>query len=106
MHTNRFGENSPSTLIEWAAPESNLWIATANGDCAGLVEFVDGHFSVRSNTGAVVAECSSIPAAQAALTRHLESPMSLSRSPFGGAAPRSFFNRAPRPGYLRDSIAA
>jgi hypothetical protein len=101
----RTARDTLATDIVWSSPESNLWVATANGDYAGLVEFVDGHFSVRSSTGSVVAECSSIPAAQAALVQHLDTPLSSARSAFGPTAPRSFFSR-PRPTYLRDSLAA
>jgi hypothetical protein len=101
----RSGPDTLATDIVWSSPETNLWVATANGDYAGLVEFVDGHFSVRSSTGSVVAECSSIPAARAALAQHLDTPLSIARSTFSPTAPRSFFNR-PRPTYLRDSLAA
>ena len=87
-----------ATDIAWYNPESNLWVAAANGEHAGMVEFVDGHFTVRSSTGSVVAETSSIPAAQAALARYIDAPTSV--------PPRSFFQREPRPVYLRDSIAA
>jgi hypothetical protein len=100
-----------TTDIEWSTPDSNLWVASANGDYAGLVEFVDGHFSVRGSTGSVVAECSSIPAAQAALARHIESPPSiaaavLKTAVLNPASPGSFLCRTPRPAYWRDSLAA
>ncbi|ANP74564.1 hypothetical protein [Cryobacterium arcticum] len=88
----------PTAEIAWYNPEGNLWVAAANGEHAGMVEFVDGHFTVRSSTGSVVAETSSIPAAQAALARYIDAPTSV--------PPRSFFRREPRPVYLRDSIAA
>jgi hypothetical protein len=94
-----------ATDIVWSSPEGNLWVASANGDYAGLVEFIDGHFSVRGSTGSVIAECSSIPAAQAALARHIESPPSIAAAVLNPESPRSFLYRAPRPAYLRDLAA-
>jgi hypothetical protein len=94
-----------ATDIVWSTPESNLWVASANGDYAGLVEFIDGHFSVRGSTGAVIAECSSIPAAQAALARNIESPPSIAAAVLNPASPRSLLHRAPRPVYMRDLAA-
>ncbi|WEO77319.1 hypothetical protein BJQ94_18525 [Cryobacterium sp. SO2] len=94
-----------STHIAWYNPESNLWVAAANGEHAGLVEFVDGHFTVRSNTGSVVAETTSIPAAQAALAQHIDALAN--HGDESAAVPtRSFFKRVPRPVYLRGSLAA
>jgi hypothetical protein len=95
-----------TTDIVWSTPDSNLWVATADGEYAGLVEFVDGHFSVRGSTGSVVAECSSIPAAQAALTRHIDTPTSLAATMLNPATSRSFLCRTPRPAYWRDTLAA
>jgi hypothetical protein len=100
-----------TTDIVWSTPDSNLWVATANGDYAGLVEFVEGHFSVRSSTDSVVAVCSSIPTAQAALVRHVETPPSIAAAVLNNAAlhpasPRSFLCRTPRPAYWRDTLAA
>jgi len=103
--TQSGGENR-STAIHWSSPAGNLWVATENGDHAGLVEFVNGHFSVRSSTGSVVAECSSIPAAKDALAVHLAAPDSGTRSTFNLATSRTFLGRVPRPGYLRGSLAA
>ena len=84
--------------IAWYNPESNLWVAAANGEHAGMIEFVDGHFSVRNNTGEVIAEAISIPDAQAALAGHLAAPVP--------APPRALVKRMPRPSYLRAPLAA
>jgi len=92
------GQNDRATKIAWYNPESNLWVAAANGEHAGLIEFVDGHFTVRGSTGSIIAQTSSIPAAQAALAEHLESPASV--------PDRALPLRQPRPTYLRHSLAA
>jgi hypothetical protein len=95
-----------TTDLDWSNPDSNLWVAAADGDYAGLVEFVDGHFSVRNSTGVVIAVGTSIPDAQAALARHRSSPESLATAVISPVTGRSRFGRAPRPAYLRDSLAA
>jgi hypothetical protein len=89
--------------IAWYNPESNLWVAAFQGEHAGVVEFVDGHFSVRNSTGAIVAETTSIPAAQAALALHLQAPAAV---PSRTVPPRPIFKRAPRPVYFRGALAA
>jgi len=96
--STRPGTGAHPIDIAWYNPESNLWVAAANGEHAGMIEFVDGHFSVRNSTGEVVAEAISIPDAQAALARQLAAPVA--------AAPRSFPKRVPRPVYLRGPLAA
>ncbi|MET0954390.1 MAG: hypothetical protein ABWY68_00475 [Cryobacterium sp.] len=103
---SRLGKNTRATEIEWTSPATNLWVATENGEYAGMVEFVTGHFTVRSSTGSPVAECTSIPAAQAALARHLASPVSVARAALNQATARAFLGRVPRPTYLRGGLAA
>jgi hypothetical protein len=63
-------ERSPEavTEISWRSPELNLWVATSNGEYAGMVEFLDGHFVARGRTGDVIDHLSSIPSAQKAVT--------------------------------------
>jgi hypothetical protein len=56
-----------ATKISWRSPELNLWVATSNGEYAGMVEFLDGHFVARGRTGDVIDHFSSIPAAQEAV---------------------------------------
>jgi len=94
----RPGTDTPSIDIAWYNPESNLWVAAADGEHAGMIEFVDGRFSVRNGTGEVVAEAVSIPDAQSALAHHLATPV---------AAPeRTFLQRMPRPISQRGPLAA
>jgi hypothetical protein len=102
----RSARDTTVTDLDWSSPDSNLWVAAANGDYAGMVEFVDGHFSVRNSTGAPVAVCTSIPEAMAALAQHLDSPSSITASVVSPLTGRTRFGRAPRPAYLRDTAAA
>jgi len=96
--SNRPGTDARTTDIAWYLPENNLWVAAANGEHAGLVEFIDGHFVVRNSAGEAIAEAATIPHAQAALVRYLDEPV---------AAPAGIFaKRMPRPVYLRASLAA
>jgi hypothetical protein len=106
LSDGRADTRSTPTNLDWSNPDSNLWVAAANGDYAGLVEFVDGHFGVRNSTGAVVAVCASIPAAQAALARHRDAPGSSAETAVSPMTGRSRSRRAPRPAYLRDPLAA
>jgi len=94
----RPGTNTPTIDIAWYNPESNLWVAAADGEHAGVVEFIDGRFSVRNSIGEVVAEAVSIPDAKAALARHLSTPAAVPA--------RSLLERMPRPTYLRGPLAA
>lgn len=96
--SNRPGTDAHPIDIAWYNPESNLWVAAAKGEHAGMIEFVDGHFSVRNSTGEVVAEAVSIPDARAALAQHLATP--------AAARARSLLERMPRPAYLRGTLAA
>ena len=60
----------PTVDVTWASPDNGLWVATINGDYAGMVEFADGHFVVSDHTGTVLTTTSSIPDAQSALSTH------------------------------------
>ncbi len=33
-------------VVTWMSPHSELWVAQVGGECAGIVEFVEGHFVV------------------------------------------------------------
>ena len=91
-----------SADVVWSAPDTDLWVATVNGEYAGMIEFTDGHFVVRDHAAAIVATCASIPAAQEALATHAASARSRSHDALGQAiaalAPRP---RLARPAYLR-----
>jgi len=56
--------------VAWSSPDLDLWVATIDGDFAGMVEFTDGHFVVSDHTGTVLTSESSIPAAQSVLEQH------------------------------------
>lgn len=50
--------------LEWAMPESKLWVATSSGDYAGMVEFSSGHFVSYDRNGRRIAASSSLPQAR------------------------------------------
>jgi len=98
--------------VVWSAPDTNLWVATINGDYAGMIEFTDGHFVVRDHAASVIATCSSIPAAQNALASHAPSAQAKAHEALSHAiaalapsATRPLFGRTHRPGYLRGTAA-
>ena len=106
LFDGRSSQEISITTLDWSNPDTNLWVAAAHGDYAGMVEFVDGRFSVRNSTGEMVAVCTSIPEAQAALARHRDSPASITAATTSLLSGRSRFSRAPRPVYLRSTLAA
>jgi len=67
----RINEATKPVDVVWSTPDINLWVATVEGEYAGMVEFADGHFVVTDHTGSIVTSESSIPAAQAALPARL-----------------------------------
>ena len=54
---------APSRLL-WTTPEANLWVANRYGEYAGMVEFADGHFIARDNTGHILGTEVSVAAAK------------------------------------------
>jgi hypothetical protein len=70
---------SPTTLpqILWTSPEENLWVANHNGEYAGMVEFVDGHFVSRDNTGHLLGTEVSVRAAKLLVQNHREAKTGL-----------------------------
>ena len=66
-----------TATVRWASPETRLWVATVDGEYAGMVEFSDGHFVTHDRTGRTVATSSSLPAAQRAILQPSASPISL-----------------------------
>jgi hypothetical protein len=95
------GTEAASTEVSWSSPDLNLWVATVNGDYAGMIEFTDGHFVVNDHTGEIVATTSSIPAAQSELTAHAEARVAANpvTELISHLAPR--LSRAPRTSYAR-----
>lgn len=107
LHNRPTGPVAPLN-ISWTSPDANLWVATIDGDYAGMIEFKDGHFVVQSHAGEQVATCTSIPAAQSALATHARSltePAAVRMlGAFVAAAPaRAFLDRRPRAEYMRKS---
>jgi hypothetical protein len=66
----RINEATKPVDVVWSSPDTDLWVATIDGDFGGMIEFVDGHFVVTDQTGSIVTSASSIPSAQAALEEH------------------------------------
>ena len=91
----------------WARPDTDLWVATVNGDYAGMIEFRDGRFVCSNHTGDVVAQRTSIPAAKEALRTHLMSrrtPVATGQlAAFATKLPRLFGEKVPRTGYMRST---
>jgi len=91
--------------VDWSNPESDLWIATADGEYAGMIEFSRGHFVVTDATGVVLATATSIPAAKQELladpalprTRATSSRMTFASSLFTRRTPRTDYRRSTNP---------
>jgi hypothetical protein len=66
-HTKR-----AEAILLWASPEDNLWVASQNGEYAGMVEFTDGHFMVSDPTGHQLGSHSNLREAKAAITDRLQ----------------------------------
>jgi hypothetical protein len=95
--------------ISWTTPDENLWVATVDGDYAGMIEFDNGHFLVRNKTNNTIATRISIPTAQDALTDHVRSRALPAAARFFNALTQSerrspFLDRRPRPGYARGKL--
>ena len=59
------------SVIEWTSPDAELWVANADGEYAGMVEFIDGRFEVRNAIAGSVGAATSIPEARAMLEDHV-----------------------------------
>ena len=55
--------------IIWATPEAKLWIATREGEYAGMVEYAEGHFVASGPIGDDLGSFSDVAQAQAAVAR-------------------------------------
>ncbi|WP_228498088.1 MULTISPECIES: hypothetical protein [unclassified Plantibacter] len=44
-------ERGTGTTVAWAEPDATLWVASVDGEYAGMVEFRDGRFVAASSTG-------------------------------------------------------
>jgi len=88
--------------LSWSSPDTNLWVANHDGDYAGMVEFVDGHFAVQNAQGEHVATCTSIPEAMTALETQAEAPAPPAPLRFlATLASTSPTHRTPKTGYVR-----
>ena len=66
------GQTEPQVAdIRWTSPDSNLWVATADGEYSGMVEFLDGRFHVRNSTGQLVDSATNVPGARQILENHV-----------------------------------
>ena len=92
--------------ITWAAPDTNLWVATLDGNYAGMIEFDNGHFVVRNLVNTAVATTATIPSAQRAFSAYVDaqskSPaVRFFRSLTTPTSHTPFLDRRPRPDYAR-----
>jgi len=93
--------SAPPTIV-WSSPDINLWVATAAGEFAGMIEFSQGHFVVSDATGSLVTTSTNIPAAQRALVEHT-APQPAREIATGLAYKPNFLSRAPRTNYRRNA---
>jgi hypothetical protein len=93
------GEAAVTADVSWSSPDKDLWVATVNGDYAGMIEFADGHFVVNDHTGEIIATTSSIPAAKSELTSHASTASNPVAELISHIAPRAA--RPPRTSYAR-----
>ena len=95
--------------ISWTTPDTNLWVATVDGDYAGMIEFDNGHFLVRNQTNSAIATHISVPRAQDALAEHLRARALPAAARLLNALTHldtrsPFLDRRPRPGYARGKL--
>ncbi|PRY64297.1 hypothetical protein B0I08_1134 [Glaciihabitans tibetensis] len=64
-------------VVTWMAPEDNLWVASVNGEYAGMVEFFDGHFVARDSSGHELSSHSNLPEAKAVVDERMTTAPSL-----------------------------
>lgn len=61
--------DAPVEPLSWSAPEPKLWVANQQGEYAGMVEYLDGHFLATGARGEDFGEYSDRGQAQDAV-RH------------------------------------
>ena len=92
--------------LSWSSPDTNLWVANRDGDYAGMVEFIDGHFAVQNAHGEHIATCSSIPEALTAREVHSAAPAAPAAVRFlATLASTAPGHRTPKTGYVRRGAA-
>lgn len=60
-------EHSQATAVAWTALDETLWVASTDGEYAGMVEFRDGRFGAQSGTGQHLGDFVSVLRAKAAV---------------------------------------
>ena len=106
----RADKDAASATISWTKPDTNLWVATVDGEYAGMVDFVAGHFEVSDHQGGIIGVHTSIPEAQAALAAHanaqtLPAAVRLLNAFKSASGPSPLLDRRPRPAYQRGKVA-
>ncbi|TBN57675.1 hypothetical protein EYE40_09905 [Glaciihabitans arcticus] len=86
-----------SQAVVWSSPDAGLWVASTQGDYAGMIEFADGRFVVTDATGRAVGTATSIPLAKLALAAG--TPIDNRTGVLSG--PLSLISRITRPAYRR-----
>lgn len=88
--------------VTWSTPQPDLWVATANGQFAGQIQFSLGHFIITNADGAYMATATSIPAAKQEFladpalprTRTTTSMMTFASSFFARRTPQTDYRRS------------
>ena len=56
-----------ASRLSWTTPAEDLWIASVDGEFAGMIEFADGHFIATDRTGVLLDTVSGVPGAMHAV---------------------------------------
>lgn len=62
-----------SAVLRWAAADTGFWVADHGGAFAGTIDQHGQHFFVRNGFGEYLGDYRTLPAAQTALDRHVQS---------------------------------
>ncbi|QZQ54730.1 hypothetical protein KZI27_15795 [Curtobacterium sp. TC1] len=62
----------PSTMLRWAAADAGFWVADSGGAFAGTIDQHGQHFFVRNGFGEYLGDYRTLPDAQTALDRHVQ----------------------------------
>jgi hypothetical protein len=67
MRLMRLPKQRPVVQPSWTRPADDLWIASVDGEFAGMIEFTSGHFVTTDRTGGLIDNFSGIPQAMQAI---------------------------------------
>ncbi|WP_066043929.1 hypothetical protein [Herbiconiux solani] len=56
-----------ATTLTWSEPETKLWVASRDGEYAGMIEYLAGHFVATGATGHDLGSYSSLDSAMASV---------------------------------------